>query len=341
MLEPMESLKAKFAADTDWLKVLAYVSGIYTNAGNYLGFGDKKFIPEVPQGQLWSWIKKTNFYSLASDTIDSIWQDISFAMYAYKTPHGQIGHFDQDGSTGYYSDNVTEENAKFVMEFAQSRSMLLENTFLVKQSEGYYTILVVSSEKNKLKQASEFYEWKGATIEVQYGFLGSFMDEASGYMGQAGLYAANDNQKNMIREYVRSFDTGCLSAHKESQKWWIKDKGPIIETNIGFVETYLDPQSVRAEWEGFVAVVDQEQSKLLANLVDHAEEINKKLPWPLAYEKDVFSRPDFTSLNILAFAGSGVPIGINIPNYDDIRNNFGFKNVNLGNVMGARSSSSM
>ena len=262
-----------------------------------------------------------------------IWELIEHEIYSENPPYYKIGFRDGDENSSYYSSNITKEDAKMINAFMTSKKISQLNTRLIKVDDVYE--IKIASTKHKIDNELSYlgeYTYEGNKIRITKSDFSFAMDEVVKNLKLAKHYASNNTQKRMIDHYISNFITGEMDDHKNAMKEWITDLNPAIETNIGYIETYLDPLGVRAEYEGFVAIVNKEVSKLFSTLVENAEELIAELPWSKDFEKEKFHKPDFTSLDVVAFAWSGTPIGINLPNYDDIREKFGYKNVDLGNV---------
>lgn len=258
-----------------------------------------------------------------------------------------LGFPSQGYTSAYYlGQPVTPEDMALLKEqlFAEL-AILPENTRIKKIDDQSFQIWVAS--ENVKNEISETYPDgqiillnNTTKVEFIFGDHSREMHLVASYLKEAQNYAANDTQKAMLKEYIDHFVTGSSHAHKEAQKLWVKDISPIIETNIGFIETYREPSGIIGEFESLVAIQNKERTAKFSSLVNNAEEFISLLPWSEDYEKPNFNPPDFTSLEVLTFTGSGIPAGINIPNYDDVRLKIGFKNVSLGNILSAAAKSS-
>ncbi|PMD17494.1 putative dipeptidyl peptidase 3 [Hyaloscypha hepaticicola] len=338
-----KSLQKQAGISDEELKYfLEYAAMFLGNSGNYKSFGDSKFVPRGDEKSFEALAalspKANEFYKATNGAIFS--SNNSGLMH--------LGYPDEGHLSTYYPDSkgITKAEIGAISDFLEKKGLLVENTRLRKNADGSFDLLIASAVTHvpagggDIGKETEFEidsgSLKGHKLRLVYGDHSAVMSLIAAFHKKAAENAENENQKKMQLAYAKSFEEGSLEAFKNSQRFWIRDKGPMVESNIGFVETYRDPHGVRGEWEGFVATVNLERTKAFGALVDAAASMIPKLPWSKDFEKDKFLSPDFTSLEVLSFGCSGLPAGINIPNYDDIRQTEGFKNVSLGNVLSAK-----
>jgi len=250
-----------------------------------------------------------------SPEVSHLWNDIKNKI--YDTEPRSLGYPSDSLLSTYYSQDITKDEISAVQKFLDSKDIRSENTRLRKKVENgqpIYELLVASAIRpptQTIEITGTDSAVDGVTLNVVFGDHSSDLTLVIPYLEKAKQYAANKNQVSMIEAYIESFQTGSIEVHKESQKHWIKDYGPSVETNIGFVESLRDPQGIRAEWEGLVAIVNKEKSKKFAEMVERSSEFIVKLPWNgvLAgfeagergpFEAKKFMKPDYTSLEGIA-----------------------------------------
>ncbi|KAF8514032.1 aflatoxin-detoxifizyme [Gautieria morchelliformis] len=341
-LADLATLQAKSKLnDEEWGALLQYTIQVLSNLANYRSFGFSKIVPRVAAEKFEAVVRAS-----ALDTVASpLWDELRYHIYNLepaselligKPIKGQMSHY-------YLGQTITDEEVAAVQTAAEKIGVDILNTRIHKNSSHSFTLLVASASTTAPSPPPDTQgleipvNGRPLQLTVEYGDFSEALTAAIAALSEAKAYAANEHQRAALEGYIKSFETGSIEDHKAASRHWVKDVGPTVESYIGFIETYVDPYGGRAEWEGFTAIVNKELSVKLNELVNKAPELIKVLPWGTDYEVDVFKRPDFTALEIVNFATGGIPVGINIPNYYEIRETNGFKNVSLANILSAKS----
>eukprot|EP00927_Polykrikos_kofoidii_P044581 TRINITY_DN38509_c0_g1_i1.p1 TRINITY_DN38509_c0_g1~~TRINITY_DN38509_c0_g1_i1.p1 ORF type:complete len:688 (-),score=112.04 TRINITY_DN38509_c0_g1_i1:21-2084(-) len=310
-----------------WEAFLDYCCFCIGNLGNYSSVGNRKVVPALPPAAFSRIVAKKS-----SDVAARIWKNVEESVYSTSEELFQLG-FPPEQRSQYCLGGATQADAEFANRWLATKGTEAWNTRLERSSDG--TLVIRRASANVTEGQAE--EFEGRQVVESSGDHSAHLRAVITHLQRARGHCSTEVQERMIDNLVRHFEHGQIELHKEASREWVRDAAPTIETTIGFIETDRDPAGVRAEFEGFVAIVNKDVSRKFGVLVEKAEELLKRLPWGDGFEKTKFLKPEFTSLDVLAFCSGSLPLGICLPNYDEVRSGVGFKNVDLGNVCSARS----
>ncbi|KAL4075542.1 peptidase family M49-domain-containing protein [Scleroderma citrinum] len=329
-LEALQKRSGVCQQDFDY--ALEYVSQVMHNLVNYKSFGFTKFLPRIAASEF----ARIVHASMNAANAVPLWNELEEHIYS-RTPEGllSIGKPSEGQVSNYYlGEIVTDEEVAAVQAAAEKINIDVLNTRVRKNGPGDFTLLVASANRQPPSLHNIAISSGTGKLTVEYGDFSEPLTKVVAALQEARKYTANETQTAMLEHYIKSFETGLIEEHKKGSTYWVKDIGPVVESYIGFIETYVDPYGGRAEWEGFTAIVNKALSAKYDILVENAPDLIKVLPWGKDFEVDVFRKPDFTALEIVQFATGGIPAGIN--NYYNIRESTGFKNVSLANILNAK-----
>ena len=169
------------------------------------------------------------------------------------------------------------------------------------------------------------------------GLYGEDLETASHFLKLALPYAESEEQRLGIQALLDHYATGDEEKFRQYSIHWLRSN-TAVDYLGGFIETYMDPRGVIGQFEGNVSFVSD--STLIDRLASDALYFEKKMPWPDEFKLEKISKPVANVVNVVVETGDSGPVSpaaYNLPNYADLRRDYGSKNIILLNIEKARS----
>lgn len=170
------------------------------------------------------------------------------------------------------------------------------------------------------------------------GLYGAALEKVVFWLEKAKEVAENDQQRLVIQKLIDFNKSGDLKTFNEYAIAWVKDLDSRVDFINGFTEVYGDPLGITGAWESMVNFKNLEATKRTKILADNAQWFEDNSPTDKAYKKEEVKGVSAKVINAAILGGDcypSTPIGINLPNANWIRKEYGSKSVTIQNITDA------
>jgi dipeptidyl-peptidase III len=319
-LEIREALEAIFTKctplikDSQWESFEVYLKRIWFSNGIHHHYSGKKFDPGFSFKWLLDQMQKINV-ELSDDAIKAIFDPAYDSKKCSKDANEDLV---LNSAVNFYDPTIqqkeVEDYYKPVFEAQLDKPISVGlNSRLRKEANG--------------KIVEEIYRANGK--------YGSCLKKMIDCLEKAKTCAENPAQENALSLLIDYYQTGSLETWDAFNIAWVASKEGAIDFIHGFTEVYEDPLSMKATFECIVQIKDLAATKAMLVITDNIQWFEDDSPIPDEYKKRDVQGISYSIMQVVAEAGDAspaTPIGVNLPNADWIRADYGSKSVSLVNI---------
>ena len=308
----------------NWENFVIYLKRVWFSNGIHHHYSMDKFVPEIPEDFFGQLIKNADFAGFPGNFKD-----------AESLTHFMIPLiFDKEMD----SKRVVQDSGLDLI--AASANNFYENVSQ-QEAEDFYQKLADQADSNPVsfglnsklvKENDQITEkvWKVG------GMYSEAIEKIVYWLQKAVTVAENPLQKATLNKLVDFYKSGDLKEFDEYNILWLQDTKSLIDVVNGFIEVYGDPLGRKGTFESVVSIRDLEATKRAKTISDNAQWFEDASPTHPEYKKKNVTGVSAKAINVVIESGDcspSTPIGINLPNADWIRAEYGSKSVTIDNIM--------
>jgi dipeptidyl-peptidase III len=312
----------------DFRNFTVYLKRVWFSNGIHHHYSTDKFFPDFSKDYFASLLRSTNPQLLPlkanqkiSDFIAEITPIIFDPAIAPKRVNQNPSVDMVAGSASNFYEGVTQKEAEGFYENLRKNA----------GDAGEDTLLAFGLNSKLVKE-------NGKIVEKPYrvgGLYSRAIEKIIFWLNKAMNVAENPDQRAVIARLIEYYRTGDLQSWDTYNVLWVKDQKSTVDFINGFIEVYGDPLAKKGTWEAMANFKDVEATKRTETLSRNAQYFEDNSPVDPKYRKKEVKGVTAKVINAVQLGGDSdptTPIGINLPNAQWIRKEYGSKSVTIDNI---------